>query len=322
MNAKSKNALIAILALTTSVSGVFAWLQYRRADELDGRIAKLAKTVAERTERDQRRGSSGRAQTPSDNAGQTRADASPDGERGPGREERRENMRAVWNSPEAAKVRAAGQRRMIDARYAGLFKSLNLTPDQLEKVKTLLAEKQNAARDVMSVAREQGLDFRGNRDEFQQLIQQAGADIDGNIAALIGQDKFAQYQNYEQTQRERAAVGMIEQSLSYTSEPLSQSQSEQLVSLLAANATASSSAAPAGGPPGGGPMMGGGGFAGVEITDQVIAGAQSFLSASQVESLRQIQSEQSDQKKLQELMSSAGGGRGGDGPPRGRRGGR
>lgn len=320
MNAKSKNALIVILALTTSVSGVFAWLQYRRAEELDGRVAKLAKAAAERTERGQRRGSAGRAQTSAENDGQTRADApSPSaGERGPGREERRENMRAVWNSPEAAKVRAAGQRRMIDARYAGLFKSLNLTPDQLERVKALLAEKQNAARDVMSVAREQGLDFRGNRDEFQQLIQQAGADIDGNIAALIGQDKFAQYQNYEQTQRERAVVGMIEQSLSYT-EPLSQSQSEQLVSLLAANASASQDGAPAGRPPpGGGPMMGGGAFAGVEITDQVIAGAQNFLSAPQVEALRQIQSEQSDQKKLQELMSSAGGG----GSPRGRRGGR
>ncbi|WP_152032752.1 hypothetical protein [Ereboglobus luteus] len=307
MNSNIKNAAIVILALTTIGAGVFAWRQYQRANALDTQVAALNKAAEERAGRGQRRASSERRQQ---NPEDGQAPVADDEQRA-AREERRENMRAVWESPEAVKVRTAEQRRRLDARYAGLFKKLNLSPGQIEKVKDLLVEKQNAGRDVMSVAREQGLDARANRGEIRQLIQQTGAEIDANIASVLGADKFAQYQTYEQTGSQRAVVGTIEQQLSYTSDALTQSQSEQLVSLLAANTPASSDSGGPGGPSwGGGPMMMGGGYGGVEITDQVVIEAQSFLSAAQVEALRQLQSEQNDQKQLRELMTSAGGGEG------------
>lgn len=309
----SKNLIIGILALTTIVGGIFAWRQYQRANTLADEVARLAKAAAERS---QRRSPAERAQT---DAGQPPSDtASPEG--GNAWQGRMGNMRAVLDSPEAAKLMASQQRGMLDARYAGLFKSLNLTPGQLEKFKDMLLEKQNAARDVMSVAREQGLDFRNNRDEIRQLVQQTNSDIDANIIDAIGQDKFAQYQAYDQTQTQRAVATQLEQRLSYTADPLTESQSSQLVALLAANSTASADSGPRtfvaayAGPPGGGPpmMIGGGALGGVQITDQVINSAQSFLSASQVSALRQMQSEQNDQRQLQQLIMSSGDNSGGD----------
>jgi Spy/CpxP family protein refolding chaperone len=338
----SKNVIIGILALTTIGGGIFAWQQYRRANALDVEVARLARAAAERADRGQRRPPGERAQTASaDDAGQPPAAAPRPGDaQGPGGrgnwQNRGANMRAVLDSPEAAKLIASQQRGMLDTRYAALFKSLNLTPDQLARFKDLLVEKQNAMRDVMSVAREQGLDFRGSRDELRQLVRQSNSDIDASIIAAIGQDNFVQYQTYDSTQPQRAVTTQLEQRLSYTGDPLTASQSSQLVSLLAANSgVAANDSGPRvftatfAGPPGGAPLMmtggGGGGdggdggvFGGVQITDQVITSAQSFLSTSQVDALRQMQTEQQDQRQLQQLLLMGGGGGnpggGGDNP--------
>jgi hypothetical protein len=332
----SKNVIIGILALTTIGGGIFAWQQYRRANALDAEVARLAKAAAERAERadrGQRRSPGERAQTASaDDAGQPSAAAPRPGDaQGPGGrgnwQNRGANMRAVLDSPEAARLMASQQRGMLDTRYAALFKSLNLTPEQLAMFKDLLVEKQNAMRDVMSVAREQGLDFRGSRDELRQLVRQSNSDIDASIIAAIGQDNFAQYQNYDSTQPQRAVTTQLEQRLSYTGDPLTASQSSQLVSLLAANSGVAANdggprvfTATFAGPPGGAPLMmtdggggGGGAFGGVQITDQVITSAQSFLSASQVDALRQMQTEQQDQRQLQQMLMGGGGGNPGGG---------
>lgn len=322
----SKNIVIGILALTTIGAGVFGWTQMQRANELDANVAKLTKAAAERNQR--RSGGEQRAQTvavQNDDQSARSEERGEQGRGGPGNwQQRGGNIRSLMESPEAAKLMASQQRGMLDTRYASLFKSLNLPPEQLAKMKDLLVEKQNAARDVMAVAREQGLDFRNNRAEIQQLIKQSSDDVDASITALIGQDKFAQYQNFDQTQSQRAVVGQIEQRLSYTAEPMTAAQSEQLVSLLAANTSAPAA-------DGGGNRVfvtafagagGGGGFGGmmpsiaitggVEITNAVIKQAQSFLSTSQVDALRQMQAEQNDQKKLQQLMIGGGNTGGGD----------
>ncbi len=293
----SKNIIIAILAISTIGCGVFGWQQYQRANSLGSEIAKLTKAAKASSERNQRRNSGEPAQPA--------PDMPPPAAQGPGRgnwQDRGASMRALLESPEAAKLMASQQRGMLDARYAGLFKALNLSPSQLAQLKDLLVEKQNAARDVMSVAREQGLDFRTNRDEIRQLVRQAGADIDASITDIIGQDKFAQYQAYEQTQPQRAIATQLEQRLSYTGEPLTEAQSTQLIALLAENSASSSGR---GNRPSSRTF--GGASPGVEISNQVIASAQSFLNASQIDALRQMQSEQNDQRQLQQLLMSSGG---------------
>jgi len=311
----SKNIIIAALILTTLAGGVYGWTQYRRANNLQAQVAKYtAKTTAKHTPR------------PAGDAKQTPADPkkTPDKSKptdDPSDAPRMQMpssgaLRNLMQSPKAAPLIASQQRVMIENRYASLFKSLNLPPDQLAKFKDLLVEKQNSARDVLTVAREQGLDFRNSNDrsEIQQLIQQSQADVDTGITALIGADKFAQYQNYDQTAPQRAVVGQVEQRLSYTSEPLSAAQSDQLVALLAQNTPAANAGSGSrtfvfniGGM---GPMSVGG--QNVPITNDVINAAQSFLTPNQVDALRQMQTEQADQQQLQKMLQNGGGGNSGN----------
>ena len=314
----SKNIIIGALILTTIAGGALGWTQYRRANNLQTQVAKLTapKTSAKRTPRPA--GESGGSQQNSADSKSSSSKSKPTDDPSDAPRMQMPSSTAIRNllqSPKAAPLIAAQQRAMIESRYASLFKTLNLPPDQLAKFKDLLVDKQNAARDVMNVAREQGLDFRNSNDrsEIQQLIQQTQADVDTNIASLIGTDKLAQYQNYDQTAPQRAIASQVEQRMSYTSEPLTSAQSDQLVALLAQNTPAPDSAG--GGNRtfvfnvgGMGPMAVGG--QGVPITNDVIDAAQSFLSPSQVDALRQMQTEQASQQQLQKMLMNGGGGGG------------
>jgi hypothetical protein len=316
-----KNPLIAVLFLATIACGILAWTQYQRAARLaaaslsgDDRAALMRKladaenrirdleaarpaapgqSADTETERPRRRGPGASADT----AGGPRRDF-----RAAGRDGFRD-MNAVLNTPEGARLMAAQQKAMLDNRYARLFQKLNLPPGQLEKFKSLLIEKENVARDTMGAARNEGIDFRSNRDELRALMNQSNAELDAAITAAIGQDNFNTYQTYQQTQSERAIVSQLDQRLSYSATPLTTAQSEQLTTLLAA--TSSATGATGGGPPGMMLAIGGLGSVttgGAQITDEVIAQASTFLNASQTEALKQFQAEQQSQRQLMQLM--------------------
>ena len=305
---KLTHITIGVLALTTIGGAALAGWQYQRARALASEVSKLNKTIADNAERAQRRSSSSRGQPPGDGAPPA------DGRQGPGGgQSRQSNTRAaVLESEEGQRLMKSQQRGTIEMRYAGLFKALNLPPAQLAKFKDLLLEKQNVSREVMAVAREQGLDPRANSAEMQQLIQQFSNDVDETIKAAIGQDKFDQYQTYDQTQRQRAFASQLEQRLSYTGSPLTQAQTDQIISLLAGGETApsgrgSSRALSFGWGTGYGP--GGGG--GMSISNKAIREAQAFLNPEQIDVLRQMQAEYNDQRQLQQLLSPGSGGQGG-----------
>lgn len=224
---------------------------------------------------------------------------------------------AMMDNPEVQRLLATQQRGALDARYAALFKHLNLSPEQLEQFKNLLVEKRTAVADVMAAARSQGLTGRENRDELRALVQNAQNEVDNNIRSLIGEAGFAQYQNFEQTQPQRAVVSQLEQRLSYSGTPLTGPQSEQLVQVLAANTEANNPKAPAARTPAG--RIGFGGSSGAQITDQAVAQAATVLAPAQVQALQQLQQEQQAQAQLAKIMRdqfrNARGGASGTGTP-------
>lgn len=219
----------------------------------------------------------------------------PGGEGGPfGR------LMAMMDNPEVQRLMAMQQRGALDSRYAALFKSLNLTPAQLEQFKNLLVEKRTSLADVMAAARSQGLNGRENRDEIRALVQNAQSEIDASIRSAIGEAAYAQYQSFEQTQPERNVASQLQQRLSYSDSPLTDSQVEQLVQLLSTttdrNVPTASSVRAAGS------RIGFGGNSGALITDQTITQATTVLSASQAQALQQLQQEQQAQAQLAKLM--------------------
>ena len=249
----------------------------------------------------------------------------------------------MMNNPEIQKMMALRQKAALDQNYATLFKHLGLPSDTLERLKQLMVERQQVGSDVFSAAAQQGLDPMQNRRELAKLTTDGQAKVDGEIKSLLGDDGYANYHNYQTTLPQRNLVNQLQQSLSYTPTPLSDTQAEQLVQILAQNAPARPATADGqpmvitrnavtsatGGQPGTysnvthvitgsvggsagdvsfvGPAMS---FGGAQVTDAAVDASRSVLTDPQVAALQQIQQQQA---QMRGAMQPMGGGQPGQG---------
>jgi hypothetical protein len=318
-----KNLLITLLALTTIAGGVLAWNQYReliklragavddpaRADlqkrlwALEKRKTELEAEVADLRARENG-GDLANAEGeeeggPRAGAGEARR-AGPFNRRGGGG-----GLTNLMDNPQFAKLWADQQKARINTAFSPLLKSLNLSPEQTDKLQALLAERQSSFMDALSAARSQGIT---GRDQIQQLVQQANSQIDGQIQALLGPDGYAQYNNYLQTMPQRNQVSQLQARLaSEGTTPLQDFQSQQLTQILAQNSEAGA----------GGGLRGGGGFfgamggmgglfgsvvSGPPISPNAVTQAAGLLTAQQLLTLQQMQQEQAAQQQLINAM--------------------
>ena len=217
--------------------------------------------------------------------------------------------------PEFAAAFKAQQRARLDGRYAELFAKLNLPPATLTRLQDLMSEKQNAARDVFSAARAEGLG-RENREELRELMQMTQNEINREIEGLIGEAGVATLREYERTTVQRNMVEQLETRLSYAATPLNRAQAEAMVTIF--TQTASSGGGPGGQDGrGGSPFDGGGDRPGL-ITADTLARAQAVLSPDQLKALSDLQAEQAAAQTInaamrQSMQGSDGGGRRGPG---------
>lgn len=256
----SKPYLILLLAATTVGGAVLAWRQYGELVELRaaamnrGERADLQKRVWDLENLNRELQDQLAAQRDSaDVDGLLAAATGADGERSSrergGRGDRGGDsrgrgssglqqataMRELMSKPEVQAMLSLQQKAAIEARYATLFKNLNLPVEQIEKLKTLLADRSTTMQDLMTVAREQGINARENPEAFRKLIADAQNDINSSIKSVIGEQGFAQLATYEQTLPQRNVVNELQQRLSYTNTPLTSAQAEQMVQILANN---------------------------------------------------------------------------------------
>jgi hypothetical protein len=312
-----KNIIIGVLAVALIALGALSYHQYRelivfRAQVADGDYDKLKKQLADaqktiRSMEDRIAALRGRRSgAAEDSAGDDAGGDNPGGGRGRGRFAA---FAELSGNPEFQKLMAIQMKGRLSQTYASLFKSLNLTPEQLTQFQGLLSEKQQAIADTMQAAREQGINPRTDPDGFKALMGQAVAQTDASIEQTLGDAGFQQYQAYQQSLPERNTVNSLQQQLSYTQTPLTDDEANQMVSLLqqtqpqrAGNGTAGTTN---GGTPGPGLMslLNGGGTA--KVTDDTISQSSGVLSAPQVAVLQQIQQQQQAQQQMQQLMRSA-----------------
>jgi hypothetical protein len=312
----AKNAVSLVLALAALALAVLAYQQYRQllalraqvaADDsanLQRQLAADARTIKSLQDRllanRNRRGPDGEA------------GEGPDGPGGPGDNRRGGRFgafAALNGNPEFQKLMAIQMKGRITQQFAALFKTLNLSPDQLAQFQSLLAEKQQAMMDTLQAARDQGINPREDPEGFKALVSQAQAQSDQAIQQALGDAGFQQYQQYQQTMPERNTVNSLQQSLSYTQTPLTDDEANQMISLLAqaqperAGTGTAGAGAGGGGPGGVMAMMNGGGNA--KVTDDAVTQAASVLSAPQVAALQTIQQQQQAQQQIQQMMRSA-----------------
>jgi hypothetical protein len=229
-----RSYLLVFLALTTLGCAILAWNQRLEIIKLNAALQAKDWEVEHAQQHQDDLESKLTALRASEKAAATARPYSADDQRPRGRFG---NMQALMDDPKFAQLVDLQEKARLDSSYAPLFKQLaqqlGLTPAQITVFQNLLVQKQDAARDVLTAARDQGADHT----EINQLITQSNAEIDNQIQSTLGATAFAQYQTYQQTLPERNTVNAIKTSLSYTSAPLSDPQAQQLISVLANNST-------------------------------------------------------------------------------------
>ena len=308
-----KNLLLAVLGLSTIGLSALAWKQHLelvelRADALtNGSRAEWQKRAlaAQRRAKDPDRQTAG---TP--RGGSAAVSLPAPGPAPVARGGMAPSFTSLMDRPEMAHLMAIQQKGQIDARFAALFKNLGLPADKLAQFKALLADKLSAPTDVLAAAGPQGVDPVRNPQEFTKLIQDTQSELDDKIKSLLPPGDYAQYQNYLQTEPQRAVVSQLQQALSYSDTQITPAQADQLVQILADTAATKGVATSTG--PGGnvgfatGPFpssaMGPGAWNATPITDEAIARAQSVLSAPQIQALQDIQQQQQAAAQLRQLL--------------------
>lgn len=216
---------------------------------------------------------------------------------------------AALDNPAVQKVMAATMKASLDQRYGGLFRQLKLSPAELDKFKDLLTERQLSGMDVMRAAQTQGMNPATDGANMAALMGKAQTDVDDSIRGLIGDQRFQQYQDFNQNIASYTLLDQIERRLSYTNAPLQESQSGPLLHALIDTAQP----LPGFAGPGGGAVAG---FvqsmAGSSplvaamttrpMSNETIAQAQTVLTPAQTEVLRQIQAEQQSQTNMMQSL--------------------
>lgn len=333
--------LIAFLSLTTLGTGLLAWRQHAELEELRTRSldkterAQLQKRLweLEKSNRDLQ----ARATRGPGAANDTAASAVPSTARGSEESSRataQQQMavvRDLFTRPEVQAYINSQQKLRLEASYAALFRNLGLNPQQSDRLTNLLLERQNLRGEVAEAARAQGLDPRENPEAMRKLMTSARDDIEAAIKSTIGPAGFTALQNYDTTLTQRGVVNELQQRLGASGTPLTPTQADQLVQILANNpvpkapptaATATPSAAPANpalrGPDlgpilaglvGGGsgpaiassifaPMPGGGTI----ISNAAVVQSQTILAPQQLTALQQLQQQQQAQQQVQQIV--------------------
>ena len=130
----------------------------------------------------------------------------------------------MMKDPEMRKAMAQQPRMGLDMIYGSLMKQLKLSPEQEEKFKDMLIAQQ---MDNMSQA---GAMFEGDATQRAKVAQELAAkraEKDEEIKQLLGDEKFEQYQNYNQTLGERMMLEQFGRSAE-----ISQQQSDQLMAIM------------------------------------------------------------------------------------------
>lgn len=299
MNARAKNITIAFLALTT-LGGAAMVVQTRR-ELAELRAAPTLQVT--RSEFTAPAAPAALAPAPAETAAAPAAPAEPlpteaaggppdgfgRGDRGgPGGGGARfaAQMAELLKDPEFAAAWKLEQEGRIEQRYGALFAELKLPPQQLAALRTLLAERENAGREVFASAAAQGLNPRENRDQLRALASELQAEVDANISATLGENVLQAINGYNATTSQRNVVNDLSQRLTSTGLTLNKSQSTALTQILAETGQSA-------------------GRNNVLITDDTISRAQGVLMPSQIETLRSLQAEQQARITIENKMRAA-----------------
>lgn len=148
------------------------------------------------------------------------------------RQQRMDRMAALFEDPQMRADMVERQMGRIDDRFAQFFKTLNLSSEEMDTLRTLMAE-----RNVLNW--ESRMRRFGAEDEVERDLIAAERELHREVLAdeiegLLGKEDTVALKQYSDSLPYRSDVEALAKSLSFTETPLSDSQSEALVSSMQA----------------------------------------------------------------------------------------
>ncbi len=136
----------------------------------------------------------------------------------------------MMKDPAMKEMLRTTQKAAMNSMYGSLFKELNLPADQKEKLTGILLDQQ-----MQSMESAGGMfDNDGKPDlaKIGEAAKETQRQSDENIKALLGDDKFAEYQEYKKTMGERVQIDQFKQQMEGTGSALKDDQFKQLMSMI------------------------------------------------------------------------------------------
>ncbi|HUG71833.1 MAG TPA: hypothetical protein VMK82_00275, partial [Steroidobacteraceae bacterium] len=140
------------------------------------------------------------------------------------------NQQEMMKDPEYRKARLAQTRMGLPQNYPGLVEELGLTPEEADRLFSLMAENQLEKSDLsMAAATFNGVppdpatmeDVNRRRSEMQRRHDDA-------LMSMLGSLRYSQYQDYQQTRPARQQVLQLSRALEGVGMPLTAEQSRPL----------------------------------------------------------------------------------------------
>lgn len=136
-------------------------------------------------------------------------------------------MAKMLKSPGMKDMIRAQSRTSMDLTHGALFKSLGLSAEEQETFKNLLIDKQMALMDASMDMMDGSLSAEQRKEKMQEVTRLTG-EFDDQIKTFLGEEDFAVYKQFEDTQPERMQVNMFKQALP-SAEPLDAQQEHELI---------------------------------------------------------------------------------------------
>jgi hypothetical protein len=151
---------------------------------------------------------------------------------GPGKAKARPDIDAIISShPDLLATYVKGIRGYTEQMYGALFARLHLTPDQIDRLETLIVNDLESQLDLNSTAQAQGL---SNDDPaIVKEREQQTADLHSAEQDLLGQDAYDAFHTATRAEAIRGTVEQVSYMTQFSANPLTGDQSEQLVQLMA-----------------------------------------------------------------------------------------
>jgi hypothetical protein len=140
-------------------------------------------------------------------------------------------LEKMMKDPSMRELVRSQQQAAINMMYGGLFKEMNLSPEEKEKLVGILTETQ-----MKSVEHAKGL-FGGTKEgeaasDSTRLLEETRKQSEAEIKALLGEERYARYSDYQKNIGERMQIDQLKTRLESDKLPLQDQQAAQLLQAL------------------------------------------------------------------------------------------